>query len=133
MLDYLQKNVNPKNRKTGDCSTRALAELLNITWDEALTLQYQEAIKTKYDMTSRQVIERILARYGFTKKPQPRKSDRTKYQVCQMDRVLSTNEIEEGVMVNVAHHYVVIKDWNYIDTWDSGYKTVGNYYSKEVY
>lgn len=132
MLNYLQKNVNPKNRKTGDCSTRAIAELLNISWNEALTLQFEMAIKTKYDITSREVMERVLLKFGFYKVKQPRKFDRTKYKVKEMDDVLSKSERQNGVIVNVAHHYVCIKENNYIDTWDSGRKTVGNYYTKEL-
>ena len=34
-------------------------------------------------------------------------------------------------IVTVAHHYVAIKDSEYIDIWNSGSKSVGNYYLKE--
>lgn len=130
MLTYLQKNHNPKNRKTGDCSTRAIAELLNISWEEALTLQFEVSMKTKYDITSRQVMERVLAKFGFYKAKQPRKFDNTKYEVREMDKVLSERERKTGVIVNVAKHYVCIRDNNYVDIWNSGKRTVGNYYTK---
>lgn len=130
MLNYLEKNVNPKNRKTGDCSTRAIAELLNITWEDALKMQFDMAIKTKYDPSSRQVMEKVLNQFGFRKVRQPRKVDNTKYQVKEMDQVLGKLELKTGVVVNVANHYVCIKDGNYIDIWNSGRKCVGNYYTK---
>lgn len=53
MLRFKKLNVNPKNRKTGDCSTRAIAYALGITWEEALDLQVAEAKKCFYDVTSR--------------------------------------------------------------------------------
>lgn len=45
MLAYLENNVNPKGRKTGDCSTRALVGTLGITYKEALELQCEASIK----------------------------------------------------------------------------------------
>ncbi len=130
MLRYLEKNVNPKGRKTGDCSTRALVGLLGIEYNDALDLQVEESKKCYYDPTSRQVIERILKKFGYVKMSQPRKEDNTKYEVREMDKVLSPKELHDGVIVNVAKHYVVLKDDYYQDIWNSGRKCVGNYYVK---
>jgi len=130
MLRFNQLNMNPKGRKTGDCSTRAISYALGITWDEALRLQFEESLKTKYDPSSRQVTERILAKYGFVKMKQPRKLDNTKYVVKEFDKVLSSNARKNRIVCNVANHYVVVDGDHYVDTWDSGYKTVGNYYMK---
>lgn len=40
MLNYKEFNVNPKHRKTGDCSTRALVGTLGISYEEALKYQF---------------------------------------------------------------------------------------------
>lgn len=130
MLRFRNVNVNPKGRKTGDCSTRALVGLLGISYDEALDLQLEETKKCYYDFTSHQVMERVLERFGYAKMKQPRKSDGTKYEVKEMDKWLDDEELQDGVIVNVAHHYVVIKGDSYIDSLDSGRKCVGNYYKK---
>lgn len=130
MLRFNKYNANPKNRRTGDCSTRALAYCLNIPWEEALRLQCEEAIKCKYDPTSREVIERVLRKYGYTKKRQPRKYDNGRFMVKELDGVLSARELSNKVIVNVAKHYVVVELGKYTDTWDSGSRCVGNYYSK---
>lgn len=128
MLKYLNINMNPKGRKTGDCSTRALCALLGCKWEEVLRLQCEEACKCYWDLTSRQVIESILNKAGWIKMPQPRKSNGLKYKVCEMDKVLSPEVLSHGVIVNVANHYVYLKDDCYWDTWNSGLKTVGNYF-----
>ena len=39
MLYYKNLNVNPKGRKTGDCSTRALVGCLGFKYDDVLDLQ----------------------------------------------------------------------------------------------
>lgn len=51
MIDYKYVNVNPKGRKTVDCSTRALVGALGITYEQALKLQCEEAIKSCYGIT----------------------------------------------------------------------------------
>ena len=65
MVEFAQINKNPKGRKTGDCSTRALCNVLQISYEEALKLQYEMALKCYYDMTSKEVIERILKEKGY--------------------------------------------------------------------
>lgn len=132
MLTYKNHNVNPKNRRTGDCSTRAIVSCLGISYAEALKLQYEEALKSYYDLTSRQVMERVLAKFGYVKMKQPRKADNTKYEVRELDQVIGRIDRSIGVVVNVANHYVAIKGDEYIDIWDSGRKCAGNYYVKVV-
>ena len=131
MIGYVEKNVNPKGRKTGDCSTRALVGTLGISYDEALKLQTEISLKTYYDPTSKQVMEKVLEKFGYVKRRRPRKGDNTKYKVSEMDRILSKKEMEEGVLVTVANHHTCITKGHIQDIWDCGYKTVGNYYVKK--
>lgn len=133
MISFEKVNVNPKGRKTGDCSTRALVNVLNISWEEALELQCEEALKCYYDPTSKQVIEKVLERFGYVKMKQPIKVDlfsgrKSKYQVGDMDSILSPAQMREGVLVTVANHHTCIKEGVVQDTWDCRRKSVGNYY-----
>lgn len=68
MIKFMEVNVNPKKRKTGDCSTRALVGTLGISYDEALKLQFEESLKCYYAPTSKQVMERVLKRFGYVKR-----------------------------------------------------------------
>ena len=131
MLKLLLKNVNPKGRKTGDCSTRALVSCLGITYEAALKLQMEESLKSYYDPTSKQVMEKVLAKFGYVKMAQPRKWDNTKYEVQELDRIISKEIRDKGVLVTVANHHTAIKGDQIIDIWNCGRKTVGNYYIKE--
>lgn len=128
MLNYTYYNANPKNRKTGDCSTRALVGVLGITYEQALREQMEESLRCYYDPTSKQVMERVLKRYGWIKMPQPKKADGTKYTVAELDKVVSTRSLENGVLVTVANHHLAVKGDSVLDTWDSRRKCIGNYY-----
>ena len=119
MIEFQYVNVNPKGRKTGDCSTRALVGVLGITYDQALKMQCQEAIKSCYGITDKQVMERVL------KKPNGKK-----YTVGELDEILTSKQLEEGVLVTVARHHTCIKNGYLQDIWDCRYKSVGNYYVK---
>lgn len=130
MIELKYVNVNPKGRKTGDCSTRALVGVLGVTYEQALKMQCEEAIKSCYGITDKQVMERVLKRYGYIKMKQPRKEDGKKYTVGELDEILTKKQIEEGVLVTVARHHTCIKNGCVQDIWDCRVKTVVNYYVK---
>lgn len=130
MLVFRKINLNPKNRRTGDCSTRAIANLLGISWEEALKLQYEKSLKTKYDMSSREITELVLADFGYVKSKQPRKPNGLKYKIRELDSIIYHKALEEGIIVNCANHYTVVRGSYIEDTWDCGGKTAGNFYVK---
>lgn len=129
-MEFEKTNINPKGRKTGDCSSRAIATTLGISWEEALTMQTEEALKCYYDPTSKQVVEKVLSRFGYIKMKQPRKADGKKYTVNELNQILTKKQMQEGVLVTVANHHTCIKDGKVKDTWDCRRKSVGNYYVK---
>ena len=133
MLHYKNLNVNPKGRKTGDCSTRALVGCLGLKYDDVLDLQLKFVKKYYYDFTSRQCVEKILSDFGYIKMKQPKKPDGTKYRVNEIDKILSKEELMGGVIINTRKHYVCCRDDYYQDIWDSGLQIVGNYYIKKKF
>lgn len=130
MVEYFKYNVNPNNRKTGDCSTRALVGTLGIKYDEALRFQYEASVATHYGITDKQIMEYILKQFGYVKMKQPRKPDGKKYTVGEMDKVLTKKQMQEGVFITIAGHHTCITEGYLQDIWDCRYKTVGNYYVK---
>nr|DAG69133.1 MAG TPA: hypothetical protein [Caudoviricetes sp.] len=130
MLKYHEFNVNPKNRKTGDCSTRALVSTLEITYEEALKLQCEEAIKSCYGITDKQIMQRILKKFGYVKMKQPKKSNGKKYMVKELDEIISKKIRNKGVFITIANHHTCVKGDMIIDIWDCSDNTIGNYYIK---
>lgn len=130
MIRFEEVNRNPKNHKTGDCTTRALAGALGMEWKEVLTEQFSIAIKYCYGVTDKKVIDRLLENHGYVKMKQPRKYDNTKYLVKELDQILTKDQMKEGVFVRVANHDTCIKDGKIQDLWNCGDKSVGNYWIK---
>ena len=131
MIAYNEYNCNPKGRKTGDCSTRAVATTLNISWEEALQEQVKWSLKTYYDLTSKQVVEKVLEEWGWIKMKQPRKWNGKKYEVREMDEILTPEQMKDGVLITIANHHTCIKDGMIQDIWNCGRKSVGNYYVRK--
>ena len=67
---------------------------------------------------------------GYEKQKQLRKDSGKKYEARELDEAIPESVRCQSLIVNVAHHYIVIKDDTYIDSWNSGDKTSGNYYIK---
>lgn len=130
MLKYVEKNVNPKNRKTGDCAVRAIVGTVSISYEQALKECYEVALKTCYGITDKQVVEGVLKKHGYIKMKQPRRSDNTKYTVRDMDKILTKQQMKEGVLITVAGHHTCIVNGAVQDIWDCRDKSVGNYYIK---
>lgn len=128
MIKYREFNVNPKGKKTGDCSTRALVGTLNIEYNEALDLQCEVAKKICCGLTTKEVCEGVLNKFGYVKMKQPRKANGKKYTVGEMDKILTQKQMKEGVLVTVANHHTCIINNEVQDIWDCRYKTVLNYY-----
>ena len=99
-------------------------------YEEALRLQVEVALKTYYDPTSKQVMEKVLEKFGYVKMKQPRKWDNSKYEVRELDEILSAKDMKQGVLVTVANHHTCIVDGHIQDIWDCGEMSVGNYYVK---
>lgn len=131
MLEFRKVNKNPMGKKTGDCTTRAIANVLDITWEKAIQEQCEGAIKTSYSLCSNEVIDYVMNKYGYVKMKQPRKLDNKKFKVVEMDIVLTKQQMLEGVLINVANHTTCIKNDDIQDIWNCGYKTVCNYWVKE--
>lgn len=128
MIKYEYLNMNPKGRRVGDCSTRALAKTLSIDYDTALEEQLKQSLKHYYGITDKETIDYVMQDYGYVKVKQPRKSNDKKYTVAELDEILTDKQMQEGVLVKIAHHFTTIKDGTLYDIWNCGYKTVGNYW-----
>lgn len=133
MLTFHKFNLNPRGRRTGDCSTRALAAVTGLPYDECLKRQMEESLRSYYDPTSKQVMEKVLEELGWHKLKQPKKRDGSKYKVKELDQLIRPEYLAEGVLVTVANHHTAVKNTLIIDTWDCGDKCVGNYYVKSMY
>lgn len=129
MIDFIKNNLNPKNKKRGDCVVRAIAHATNQSWDAVFTDLCKIAFNLKAMPNDKVTCEKYLALLGFTKHKQPRKPDNTKYTVGEIDKVITKHKI---AILSVAHHLTVVDYGTVYDLWDCRNKTVGNYWTREV-
>lgn len=132
MIGYVNRNVNPKNRKTGDCAIRAVATAAGIPYEVAQKMLFEAAADTCYDYADKKCVDKVLTKLGFVKHKQPKYIniyDQTKkYLVGEIDHLIS---LRARAVVLMANHYTAVVDHDCIDTWDCREKTIGNYWTKE--
>lgn len=122
---FTYHNENPKHLKSaGDCVIRAIAYATRIGWDETLGSLYKIGFKMKRLPNDDKVFEQYLSNLGYSKQSQPRKPDNTKYTVKEFAK-----KYPKGTyIVRMAGHLSVVDNGKIIDTWNCGYKCVGNYW-----
>ena len=137
-------NVNPKNRITGDCVFRAFTLAMDQDYNQTVMEMAELMCKTGYAMDDTKGEEKYLALKGWTKLPQPRHSDGTKYtgrefcKVIQKHLADSRVKVYAGISISpniIAHiggnHTVAIMDGYVCDIWDSTDGCIGNYWIKK--
>lgn len=117
-------NYNPKGRHVGDCVARALAHGLRQTWSETIRDCTEVAIKKGTVFNDKKGYEEYLKQKGYTKMPQPRHEDGTKYTLREFQK-----EFNDGLyIVTVAKHMTIVEDGIIYDTWDCGEYSVNGYW-----
>lgn len=107
-------NVNPHNRKSGDCVVRAVAYFCGVSWEQAVRDLTEVGLKHGYLANDMKTVEKYLLSKGYIKQPQPRKSDGTKYTVAEFVKKFNT-----GVyLINMANHESIVDHGVNIDIWD---------------
>lgn len=125
MVDFVQKNINPLGKKTGDCVIRSIALALNKDYYEVYDELYRLSIELGYIVNDKRVEEKLLFRYGFVKHKQPIKANGRKYLVGEIDKLTK----ERVIIISCAHHLTAVVNGALYDTWDCRGKCIGNYYT----
>lgn len=125
-MDYIKSNVNPSERKKSDCVVRAIAEATDKPWLEVYDNLCAVGRELFEMPNAKSVYGVYLERLGWTKQRMPKTEQGTRYTV----KMLADEKNGDTLVISIARHLTVIKDGNLLDTWDCGYKCVGNYWSK---
>ncbi len=123
---YKKLNVNPKNKKAGDCVVRAFSIATGESWDKTLTDLFQIALKIKFMPNDKETYSKYAESMGFiVRKVELKNGHKPTVKSFAEDN-------KSGVYIlRVANHLVTVINGEYIDSWDSGYKSVYMYWVKE--
>lgn len=110
-MAYVFTNPNPRGIFTGDCSVRAIAIALDLTWDEAYALLTEYGFMIKDMPNFDNVLGLVLGDRGFTKSVCPN---------CATVREFARNHPDGIYVLRTGSHVVTVIDGDYYDTWDSG-------------
>ena len=118
-------NANPKNKlSAGDCVVRAISFASGLDWDTVYAELCEIGMKMKMMPNDKKVFEKYLEEIGFVKMKTPKDAYGYRYTAEQFAR-RNPNML---AILSVANHLTVIKDGKIVDTWDCGFKCVGNYW-----
>lgn len=119
-MAYINKNINPKNRKTDDCAIRAVAAAMGVDWYEAYDGLCALARKKASVCNASKTVGAYLLANGFAKLNCQPGQGCSRYTVKELAK-----ELNHPAVARVANHFVAIDGkGNYVDTWDCGDKSV---------
>lgn len=125
-------NANPHNRFTSDCVIRAIATATGKPWETVVRELTELGLKYGYVYDDEKCYSKYLEREGWTKYPQPRHADNTKYTGEEFCQARAKAWIpQKPVIAHIGgHHIVAIIGAQVWDTWNSTHGCIGNYWTK---
>ena len=111
---FLQYNPNPVARRVGDCSVRAIAKALNLTWEEAYSLLVANGFAMGDMPSSDTVWGATLRQNGFS-----RKTIEDTCPDCYNAQDFCRDHQEGTYVLAFGGHVATVVDGNLYDTWDS--------------
>ena len=127
-MNWLEKNVNPQNKKTCDCIIRALSVVLDKPYEEMYRELFEYSLKVGWFTSDSRTYEHYLKHVlGIQKMPQPKKSDGSWFTIEEYFR--GKRASGKTYLVSTRGHLTVVKDGALIDSWNCQYEKVCNYYA----
>ena len=122
---YVEHNVNPQNRRVGDCVVRAISTALGQDWENTYLGLCIQGIMYCDMPSSNAVWGSYLKDKGYKRKGIPNECDcYTVEQFCQ-DHPKGTFILGTGT------HAICVKDGKFYDVWNSGNETPDYYFTKD--
>ena len=111
---WIKTNPNPCGRSVGDCSVRAVATVLNATWEEAYRLLADAGLQMCDMPNSNATIGAVLRMHGFAKAAIPNRCPD-----CYTIEDFCFDNPRGKFVVGTGTHVVAVMGGDVYDTWDS--------------
>ena len=109
-FNFIKKNLNIKGLNTTDCAIRGVAELLNISWEDAMIRLAQTSCITGEMPNDIRTTDMLLEKEGF-------KHIKIK-KMKVVDFVENVAEKNKKYAIHASGHFTVVKGYDLIDSWD---------------
>lgn len=125
-MAYIYENLNPSHRHTGDCVIRAIAKVMNMTWDDvSIDLSMMEVMEHKIK-TDNSLWGKYLKLNGFKYGTLPDTCPEDCYTLKDFVRDFPVGTF----VVCTGSHVIAVIDGNWFDIFDSGDEVVTYYYER---
>lgn len=112
---YKYYNPNPVGRRTEDCSVRAVAKALGISWDDAHDLLSYASKQMGTIMNENDVISAVLRQNGFYRESLPNFCPD-----CYTIKDFARDNPRGVYVLGTGSHVVTVINGDWFDMWNSG-------------
>ena len=123
-------NLNPLEKKVGDCVVRAIASATGKNWEEVFTDLCAIGLEQKDMPNGKAVYNLYLERLGWQKMKMPKIPNGDSYTRVKVKEFAEINS-KGRYVIDVANHLTTVEDGTIIDTWDCGSKSIGHWWLKK--
>jgi hypothetical protein len=123
-----RRDGKPMGWHKGDCHIRCVAKALEISWEDAIKMEFEEALKRHDAVGSTKCIEAILLRNGY-KKGRPFQRGAIKPLVRNM--LNNPHNKDYDIVFNMHRHVATGKQGILYDTWNCGNESVLSYWFRK--
>lgn len=124
---WIEYNPNPTGRRVEDCSIRAIAKALNISWEDAYNLVVSNGYLMGDMPHSNSVWGAVLREHGFYRKSIPNTCPD-----CYSAEDFTYDHPHGVYVLGFGRHVATVVDGNLYDSWDSSQEIPQYYWYKEV-
>ncbi len=123
---YIRYNLNPYNNRVGDCTVRAIANVMNRSWDDTYWALCAEGGLIKDMPDSNAVWGSYLFYNGFRRFAIPNTCPN-----CYTVKDFCQEHPKGRYILGTGTHVIAVIDGDYYDTWDSGDEVPIYFWRKE--
>lgn len=127
-MAFIKKNLNPANKKVGDCAVRAVAAACNISWQDAFWGLTNVAFEMNDVLNDASVVEVFMISQGF----KVGKVKVVKGSKRPTVRQFAEQNPDKVALLRVANHFTACAYGNYVDIWDCGDCCIYKYFYKQI-
>lgn len=123
---YIELNINPDRKQTGDCVIRSIGAVIDKEWDDVFLDLMAKSFQMKEMPSQNNVWGSYLHDLGFKKHVIPDSCPD-----CYTVNDFTRDHPQGRYVVGTGSHAVAVIDGNHYDVWDSGEEIPVYYFEKE--